>query len=395
MAGRDFRTMAAFNRRSTVPAQQLCIACKEPIPADAAVCFHCQTRQIPQKEPGTKRLLAWIGVVTAAIGLITGLSGIVGPLKGWWNQGRQSHALLLTAQRQEELGEYSAAMDTLAEILKANPGDTQARHTQLDVAMAWIEDIRIPRHGVDEVAPQARVIFDRLSPVLEGGISTAKGYRAADVVAHLGWLNFLKSNITGQGGIVESHLRESLRMDPENVYANAMMGEWLLLPPANLAEAKTHFATALKSGEAKTFVRGCQLEGMIYNDEAGVRAELIRVANEMRKDNDPISDSDKGRIHGNFSMVVGTNAELREVVSAVPPDEVWATYEWIHPQTADASVSDNWERRFIRANIDEVSGKREEALQIYRSLDKELNARNDTSPYVLRRVRDAMQRVSH
>jgi hypothetical protein len=387
--------MAAFNRRSTVPAQKLCIACKEPIPADAAVCFHCQTRQIPQKEPGTKRLLAWIGVVTAVIGVITGLSGIVGPLKGWWNQGRQSHALLLTAQRQEELGEYSAAMDTLAEILKANPGDTQARHTQLDVAMAWIEDIRIPRHGVDEVAPQARVIFDRLSPVLEGGISTAKGHRAADVVAHLGWLNFLKSNITGQGGIVESHLRESLRMDPENVYANAMIGEWLLLPPANLAEAKTHFATALRSGKAKIFVRGCQLEGMIYNDEAGVRAELIRVANEMRKDNDPISDSDKGRIHGNFSMVVGTNAELREVVSAVPSDEVWATYEWIHPQTADASVSDNWERRFIRANIDEVSGKREEALQIYRSLDKELNARNDTSPYVLRRVRDAMQRVSH
>ena len=384
--------MAASNRKSTVAAQKQCVACKEPIPADATVCFHCQTRQIPQKEPGAKRLLAWIGVVTAVIGLITGLSGIVGPLKGWWKQGRQSHTLLATAQRQEQLGEYSAAMDSLAEILKANPGNTQALHTRLDVAMAWIEDIRIPRHGLDDVAPQARLIFDRLGPVLESGLSTAKGYRAADVVAHLGWLNFLRENITGQGGITESHLREALRIDPENVYANAMIGEWLLLPPANLEEAKTHFATALKSGKAKPFVRGCQLEGMIYNEEPGVRAELIRVANQMRKDNDPISDDDKGRIHSYFSTTIGTDAELREVVSAAPPDEVWATYEWVSPPAAEASDFNKMEARFIQASIDEVSGKREEALQIYRSLGKEIK---DPNLRISQRVRDAVRRLSH
>jgi tetratricopeptide (TPR) repeat protein len=387
--------MAASNSTPTAPAQKLCIACKEPIPADATLCFHCQTRQIPQKEPGTKRLLAWIGVVTAVIGLITGLSGIAGPLKGWWKQGRQSHTLLATAQRQEELGEYSAAMDTLAEILKATPSDTQALHTQLDVAMLWIEEIRTPRHNVDDVAPQARTIFDRLTPILEGGLSTAKGYRAADVVAHLGWLNFLRENITGQGGITESHLREALRIDPENVYANAMIGEWLLLPPANLEEAKTHFATALKSGKAKSFVRGCQLEGMIYNEEPGVRAELIRVANQMRKDNDPISSDDKGRIHSYFSTTIGTDAELREVVSAASPDEVWATYEWVSPPAAEASDFNKMEARFIQANIDELSGKREDALQIYRSLDQELKQRKDSGPRISQRVRDAVQRLIH
>jgi hypothetical protein len=388
--------MAAFNRKpTTTAAQKLCIACKEPIPIEAAVCFHCRTRQVPEpeaREPEAKRILAWIGVVTAVIGLITGLSGLVGPLKGWWKTGRQSQALLATAQRQEELGEYSAAMDTLAEILKTSPGNTQALHTQLDVAMAWIEDIRIPRHGRDQVAPQARVIFDRLTPVLEGGLGTAKGYRAADVVAHLGWLNFLKSNITEQGGIMESHFREALRMDPENVYANAMIGEWLLLPPASLEEAKAHFATALKSGKAKAFVRGCQLEGMIYNEEPGVRAELIRVANEMRKDNDPISDANKGRIHSYFSTTVTTDAELREVVFVAPPDEVWATYEWVSPPLSQASDFDKMERRFIQANIDEVSGKREEALQIYRSLEKEIK---DPNVRIAQRVRDAVKRLSH
>jgi len=384
--------MAVTHRSSTNTAQKLCVACKEPIPADATVCFHCQTKQVPQKEPGSKRLLAWIGVATALIGLITTLSGLMGPLKGWWKQGRQSRAQLVAAQRQEELGEYSAAMDTLAEILKANPGDIQALHTRLDVAMAWIENMRTPRHDLDAVAPQARLIFDRLTPVLEGGLGTAKAYRAADVVAHLGWLNLLKWRITGQAGIIESHLRAALQMEPENVFANAMFGEWVLLTHGNLEEAKTHFATALKSGKAKTFVRGCQLEGMIYDDDPGVRAELIRVANQMRKDKDPISDGDRGRIHSYFSTTIGTDAELREVVSAVPPDDAWATYEWVSPSLSEASDFDKLERRFVQANIDEVSGKREEALRIYRSLEKEIK---DPNVRISQRVRDAVRRLSH
>src|SRR5215475_9569892 len=197
--------MAASNLTTTTHDQKLCIACKEPIPIDAVVCFHCRTRQVPEpeaKEPESKRILAWIGVVTAVIGLITGLSGIVGPVKGWWKQGRQSHALLATAQRQSELGEYSAALDSVAEVLKANPGDEAALRTRLDIAMAWIENIRTPRHNVDDVAPGARVIFDRLTPILEAGLGTAKDYRAADVVAHLGWLNLLKWRIAGQSGII-------------------------------------------------------------------------------------------------------------------------------------------------------------------------------------------------
>jgi len=147
----------------------------------------------------------------------------------------------------------------------------------------------------------------------------------------------------------------------------------------------------LKSGKAKSFVRGCQLEGMIYNEEPGVRAELIRVANEMRKDNDPISGSDKGRIHSYFSTTIGTDAELREVVSAAPPDQVWATYEWVSPPLAEASDFDKMERRFIQASIDEVSGKPEEALQIYRSLQREIK---DPNVRLAQRVRDAARRLN-
>lgn len=337
-------------------------------------------------------MLGWIGVVTAVIGLITGLSGVVGPLKGWWNQGRQSHALLAAAQRQSELGEYSASLDTLAEILKENPGDKQAQHAQLDVAMLWIEDMSIPQHRAQDVAAQAHSIFDRLTPILEGGLGSAKDYRAADVVAHLGWLNLLKWKITGQDGIMDSHFSEALQMDPENVFANAMMGNWILQTHGSLGEATAHFATSLKSGKAKTFVRSCQLGGMIYNNDAGVPAELIRVANQMRKDKDPISDGDRGRILGYFSTTIGTDAELRNLVSALPPDEMRATYEWLSPPDPQESDFSKMERRFIEANIDEASGKRDQALQIYRSLETETR---NSNLHIAQRVQDAVRRLSH
>ena len=384
--------MVTTDQPVTPPTEKLCIACKEPIPADAAVCFRCRSPQTIAKESGGKKILGWIGVVTAVIGVITGLSGVVGPLKGWWTQGRQARTMLASAEKQQELGEYSAALDTLGEVLKNEPRNTQALHARLDVAMLWIEQMRTPRHGVDEVAPKARIIFDRLTPILEGGLGTSTDYRAADVVAHLGWLNLLRSRIVGEDGQIEEHIRRALEMDPGNVYANAMLGEWLLLTHDNLDDAKAHFATALKAGKAKEFVRGCQLEGMIYDDDAGVRRELIRVANEMRKDGDPIDDDDRGRIHSYYSPTIGTDAEMREVVSAVSPDEAWETYLWANSPEARASAANSIEGRFIRANIDEVSGKREEALQIYRELQTEIK---DPRVRVAERVRDAVRRLTH
>jgi hypothetical protein len=115
----------------------------------------------------------------------------------------------------------------------------------------------------------------------------------------------------------------------------------------------------------------------------------------MRKDNDPIGDSDRDRIHGYFKLAAGTDAELREVVSAAPPDEVWATYEWANRPTTDESDFDSMERRFVRANLDEMSGKSEEALALYRSIYKALNERKDPSPFVLKRVQDSVKQLSH
>jgi tetratricopeptide (TPR) repeat protein len=369
--------------------KKFCVACRELIPVEATICSHCRASQEPERPSWSSAGLKWVAGITAIVGLITGLSGVVGPLKGWWTQGRQSKSMFATALRQEELGEYPAAFDTLTEILKNKPGDIPALHARLDVTMLWIEDTWAPLHDNEEYAKQEQPIFARMTPVLEAGLGTSKDYRAADVVAHLGWLNLLKWKIVGEDGRIEEHLRRALQMDPSNVYANAMLGDFMLQTGGSVAEARAHFDAALKTGKVKDFVRGCQLESMIYNNSPGVRGELIRVANQMRKDNDAISDPNKSRIHSYYSPTIGTDAELREVVSAVPPDEAWATYQWVSSPESD-SEHNAQEQRFIQANIDEVSGKKAEALKIYRDLAQETAKSDGRLP---QRVRDAVRRL--
>lgn len=59
--------MAASNSAKTTPAEKFCIACKEPIPADATVRFHGRARLAPEKESEPKRLFG--GLVLSLLSL--------------------------------------------------------------------------------------------------------------------------------------------------------------------------------------------------------------------------------------------------------------------------------------------------------------------------------------
>jgi len=52
--------------------------------------------------------------------------------------------------------------------------------------------------------------------------------------------------------------------------------------------------------------------------------------------------------------------------------------EHLSPVSSEASDFNTLKTRFAQANIDEGSGKREEALKICRSLDKELKERKNS-----------------
>lgn len=380
-------------RAKLPPGKKFCIACKELIPADATVCFHCRSIQRPEKQTFARTGLKWVAGITAIVGLITGLSGVVGPLKGWWAQGRQEKAMLAFGQKQVELGEYATALDTYSEILKMEPNNTAAMRSRLDAAMRWLEDFSVSGENDEEIARQARSIFGRITPILDAGLASGQGYRAADVVAHVGWLNLLRRTITyEEGGQIEENFQRALNMDPSNAYAHAMMGNWLLDNNRSLEEAVKHFDIALRNSQAKPFVRDCQLGAMIYNENPGVLAALIRVANDMRQHGESISEGHRGRIHSNYDPGFVTEEHLREVLTAVPPDEAWATYRWVDQPLKEWAPFNSVDQRFIQASLDEIAGKRENALQIFRQLQSETKTGDNT---VARRIRAAVQRLSH
>ena len=377
----------------TPPAQKLCVACKEPIPIDAKICFHCQTRQVPEKDFGSKTILKWIGVVTAVIGLIAGVRGLLGPVGNWWSQGRQVKTMLAAGKSQADLGEYGAAFETYSDLLKNNPSNIDATHARLDVAMLWLENFHVSGQDDKEVTQKAGALLQRISPVLEAGLSNGKGYRAADVVAHLGWLNWLKVNLTYEGEKVEENFERALEMDPANVYANAMMGEWLLENNRSLEEAMKHFRIALQSGKARPFVRECELGSMIYDDAPGVRTELIRVVNDMRKQGETIRDSRRARVHSYYyDPASGSDKDLRETLMAVPPDEGWATYQWVDRPLTEQEPFGQVQRQFIQASLWEIAGKRDDALRLFLQLDHDTQTWDGRLP---QRIKAAVKRLSH
>ncbi len=354
-----------------------------------------ETRKADQSAPGTwPTVMSWVGRTTALIGLFGTLAGGVTWLINHHKRVAEQGARMALAQAQAKQGEYQAAVETYAAVLKADPLYRPALDQQLDTAMLWAEDFHVlvpeGKDATDLSAPQ----LDEIMSILDAGLTRSKGTRAADIQAHLGWTHWLNQHIAERefGHAAEQNFRAALATDPTNVYANAMLGNWMLQNRGDFNEAIKHFDIALSTGKVRPFVRALQLGGLIHLERPGARAETVKVANEMRKSSESLDGAYKTRILGFcFDPVVTGHAELHESLSAVPPDEVWNTYLWLddNPDKAGDHVLVH---QFIQANIMEISGKRRESLDQYQTLQRQLK----NSPGTMKNSVDAaIARLSH
>lgn len=319
-------------------------------------------------------VMSWVGGITALIGLFGSLAGGVAWLVSHHRQQTERQAKLALAQAQEKQGEYQASVQTYGDLLKADPGDRAALDQQLNTTMLWVEDFQVLVGTDENAAAVAGPALDQIMAILDGGLTRSKGKRAADVQAHIGWAHWLNQHIAERefGPVAEQNFRAALAADPSNVYANAMLGNWLLQNRGSLTEATQHLNIAVSTGKARPFVRELQFGGLVDLDEKGARAEVVKAANDMRKSGEPLDEEDRARIlNFCFDPMLSEHGELSESLSAVPPDEVWQTYLWLDDKPEDARdrlISHN----FIEANLMELSGKRPEALAKYRLLQQEL-----------------------
>jgi Tfp pilus assembly protein PilF len=334
--------------------------------------------EIHKIEQGAKRewpvVMGWVGGITALIGLFASLAGGVAWFVNHQKQKAEVQARMALAQAQAKQAEYQASLQSDGDILKADPLYRPALDQQLSTAMLWVEDFQVPARDDQNAADLAALALDQIFPILDAGLTRSKSSPAADIQAHIGWAHWLNRHIAERefGNAAEKNLRAALSSDPSNVYANAMLGNWLLQNGGSLPEAIQHLDAAIATGNARPFVRKLQLGGLLYLDQKGARTVLLKAVNDMRKSGEPLDDSLKRRILGFcFDPVVVDYGELAESLSAAPPDETWKTYLWLDnmPEGAQgqSEVSD-----FISANLLELAGKRKESLEKYRLLQQQL-----------------------
>lgn len=351
-----------------------------------------QDAQKSENGSSLKLIMSWVGGATAVIGLITSLAGGFHWFANHHAERSELKTQMATAETQAKEGEYASSVRSYQGILKTDSLYGPALEGQLDAAMLWVENFQVLGKDSDKSAEAAGPLLDEIMPILDAGLARSKGSRAADVQAHLGWAHWLNWHIAERefSHAAEQNLREALELDKTNVYANAMLGNWMLQNNAGFQEAIDHLNTAVATRRARHLVREMQIGGLLGVDVSQARAELVKAANDMRKNGEELDDEERYRVRSFcYSTLDMEQSNLIASLRAVPMDEGWKTYLWLdnnHQDQTDPLAQD-----FVYANLLEVSGHRNEALEKFRALQQNPKAKQFS---FIGRVNDAVKRLA-
>ena len=202
-----------------------------------------------------------VGAIAAVVSLLLGLNQITGVVQQLRIHHKDFSEAIASGERETERGDHAAAFRSFERAAKLDPLDQQAQSQETDSAMRWLETVHATgKQSFADVANQ-------LLPVLDNAQVKAKGQAAGDILAHVAWANFLKYRDGVREGVnVDDALKAALAADPNNVYAHAMTGFWILWQGGDLREAQSHFSTALATGRARPYVRQLQLSALTNVD---------------------------------------------------------------------------------------------------------------------------------
>jgi hypothetical protein len=163
--------------------------------------------------------------------------------------------------------------------------------------------------------------------------------------------------------------------DKNNPYAEAMWGHWILWNHGKLSDASQHFSSALTSGRQRDFVRRLQFAALSDCPSNECEEEIIRVANDVRKEHGTADAGTADKIFFiYYTRVLRSNPMSNPFLHVLAPGEQIATFHWLF----DSIDFDEWkslERTCYLAMLQEVAGQREEALANYRAVRAKLAKR--------------------
>jgi hypothetical protein len=242
----------------------------------------------------------------------------------------------------------------------AQPDSDAVLEAQADTAMVWLRNLVVHEaHTFTEMV-------DPLTPPLYAALAKAKGSRAADICAHIGWAQFLKSRDNPSAGDPDAQFRKAIELDPQNVYGHAMLAHHLLQRPGNEAAARDHFALALASGRDRAWLRSVQLAGWEWISNDAHHLELARAANDIHQNGEVLPADQKIELFTEIYWFGATFDYLTNLISALPVAEHLATLNWLAAEKGWTDARP--EQKFVRAELEEKNGDWAAALELYKGL---------------------------
>jgi hypothetical protein len=257
-----------------------------------------------------------------------------------------------------EAGQYEAAFRTLSLARQNNPDDERIRRAHEQNAMLWARNIRVVA-GKQTFAE----IVNLVRPVLSDGVTQSEGADAADLLAHLGWCEYLLDRETA-GGDPVTYFKRAIEKDPQNPYAEAMWGFWNFFKGGSLADVTDHFDRAASTGREREWVRNLQISTLLLRQSSESEGEAVRVADTMRTEKIPVtSPSRLWNVYNHYLFTGGDEtANFLKVLSGA---NHLLTFEWLFPET-EVREDRTTQHRFMLGRLQEAAGNRDNALESYR-----------------------------
>ena len=143
----------------------------------------------PHRRKTVGTILKWIGATTALISLIIGISQVHNLFKNWQERREEVSQLAKASRTQRSSGDYAGCWKLVEQALEREPSSVEAQAEQTQLAMEWLRNIRISSAMGESTFSS---IGDKLLPILYRAADAAEGKEASDILAHIGWANYLK-----------------------------------------------------------------------------------------------------------------------------------------------------------------------------------------------------------
>lgn len=315
-----------------------------------------------------KSIMIWVGIITALLSLFFGMQKLYSQWSTQTEAKKEVARLLAVSAMEIEAHDYNLAWNTLEQASQQNEMQDEVTATKEALAMNWLRNI----HSNEQVGTFTEQI-ERILPTLTSAATMAQGQYLADVYAHLGWADNLRSREGNFGLKPELNYRKALAVDPDNTYANTMLAHWLYWKGKDQDQAWGHFETALVSGRDLAFVRGMQFGAL--RSTSMTHINFLKLINDMYRNHEPVSE--EFSIHTLKSNYVGAGFRGRfldalrnggTVQSSILPAEDLAIFNRLWQEHSEYLNAYSKYRPYILAMLIEATGDTQAAFKRYTEL---------------------------